>query len=227
MEKVFEEIRKEAERSILRESHNFEHVERVYNTCIHVAEELEEEIDLDVLKAAAWLHDVARQEEDEDSSSETDHALIGAERAEKILRNAGFPEEKINHVQECIKTHRFRADRKAESTEAKILFDADKLDAIGAVGVARGIMWYAENNANPIKIEERSTEEYAKENLCGKTNSRIQDKKKHSMQIEFETKLGKLSSKMHFQKTKELAKERSEFYKQFIQRMEEEIKGKK
>ncbi len=227
MEKVFEKIRNEAEESLARGSHNFEHVERVYNLCMRLAEEIEEEADLEVLKAAAWLHDIARHEEDEDSSGKTDHALTGTEKAGKILREVGFPEKKIKKVQECICTHRFRADRQPESTEAKILFDADKLDAVGAVGVARGILWYAENNANPIKIEKRNAEEYAKENLCGKTNGRIQDKKKHSMQIEFETKLRHLPSKMHFQKTKELAEERAGFYKQFIERMEKEINGKK
>ena len=222
MEKVFERIRKEAEQAMARTSHAFDHVERVYNMCMHLAEG--EQVDLDVLKAAAWLHDIARNEEDADSSGETDHALLGGKKAEKILKEVGFPAEKIERVQECIRTHRFRSDRKPESIEAKILFDADKLDALGAVGVARGYVWTGENGAQ-IYRPCVNIEEYIKENLGGKKNGIIQDKTKHTAHIEFETKHKHVKDRMFTQKGKAIAEERIAYYKSFLDRMEQEIKG--
>jgi uncharacterized protein len=97
----------------------------------------EENADLDVVKAAALLHDVARHMEDE--CQILDHASEGAEMAKKILVEVGFPKEKAAQVLHCIEVHRFKKGMKAVSLEAKILQDADRLDIIGAVGIARAL----------------------------------------------------------------------------------------
>ena len=159
----------------------------------------------------------------DDSTGNTDHALLGAEIAEPILKDLGFSEEKIKHIQDCIISHRYKTGNKPKTEEAKILFDADKLDSLGAIGVARHLVWVGRNNANIYK--KVNIEEYAKENLCGKINGRIQDKTKHSPQIEFEIKTKFLKDRLYTEKARKVAIERTEFFKKFLDRLERECNG--
>jgi uncharacterized protein len=130
---VFENIRKRSEGFFSHSHHGKDHVERVYNLAIKIGKE--EGADLDILKAAALLHDIARAMEDEGKVE--DHSIEGAKIARKILEENCFPAQKMEEVIHCIEAHRFRNDLKANSLEAKILQDADRLDLIGAVGLAR------------------------------------------------------------------------------------------
>jgi uncharacterized protein len=114
-------------------SHAFDHSQRVYNLALKIGKK--EKADLDVIKAAALLHDVARLKED---NKEVEcHAEHGAEMAEKILREMNFPEDKIKNVVHSIKVHRDSKKLTPETKEAKILQDADRLDALGAITIAR------------------------------------------------------------------------------------------
>ena len=215
-----EKIRESVEKELSCSAHNMDHIMRVYNLALHIAEG--ESVDNDVLKAAALLHDIGRVKEDNDPSGKTDHAIEGARMAENILRSLGYPKHKIKHIQDCIVSHRYRTGEVPKTDEARILFDADKLDVLGAIGVARSFVWVGRNNA---KIYTScSIEEYIKDNLGGETNGRIQDKTKHSPQIEFETKLRFLQDKLHTQKAREICKERLEFFKGFLDRLEKEVK---
>ena len=72
-------------------SHDFSHVMRVYNLCLLIAK-YEENADLEVLKLAALLHDIARSKEDLDDTGKIDHAVLSAEMAEKILKDLDYPE---------------------------------------------------------------------------------------------------------------------------------------
>ncbi|MBS7637804.1 HD domain-containing protein [Candidatus Bathyarchaeota archaeon] len=132
-ESVFEMIRRRSEEYLRFSHHDRYHVERVHGMAMRIA--AEEGADMDVVRAAALLHDVARAMEEEGMVE--DHAAEGAKIAEGILRDAGFPEEKISRVLECIRAHRFRRGETAESVEARVLQDADRLDALGAIGIAR------------------------------------------------------------------------------------------
>jgi uncharacterized protein len=223
MEEKFQKIKEAVEKELsgADSSHNMDHVMRVYNLCLHLAEG--ESVDLDVLKAAALLHDIARMKEDADNSGKTDHAELSSQLAVPILQKLGFPENKIKHIQNCIISHRYRTLEKQNTKEAQILFDADKLDTIGAIGIARSFVWVGRNNANIYRKVDVNT--YAKENLGGKINGRIQDKTKHSPQLEFETKLRFLIDKLHTKKAKEICRERMNFYKMFLGRLEKEIEG--
>lgn len=130
---IFEKIR-EISREFMKHSHHSRsHVERVCNLAVRIAKE--EKADLDVVKAAALLHDIARAMEDEGKID--DHAKEGAKMARKILEEVNFPEEKVEKVIHCIEVHRFREGAEAKSLEAKVLQDADRLDIIGAIGIAR------------------------------------------------------------------------------------------
>ncbi|MBD3205362.1 HD domain-containing protein [Candidatus Bathyarchaeota archaeon] len=117
-------------------SHGFEHTERVIKLTKFLGKKLN--ANMDILLPAAILHDIARAKEN--------HALIGSRISEDILKELKFKEEKINSICSAIETHSFSAGRKAESIEAKILSDADKLDALGAIGIYRTATYSGENS---------------------------------------------------------------------------------
>jgi uncharacterized protein len=115
--------------------HGFSHVLRVYRLCERIG--AAEGADLDVLRAAALLHDV-----EGDVDLRENHHLAAADFAAGILREEGWQDESIHSVLHCIRSHRFRnRAEQPETIEAKVLFDADKIDAIGAVGVARAVAY--------------------------------------------------------------------------------------
>ncbi len=113
--------------------YGWSHVERVYRLSLLISKlEGEQGLDLDALKAAALLHDIAKSFQKR--NREVDHGKIGAEMAENFLKSLGFGEEKIRIVYNAIRAH--NKGEKPLSLEAKILCDADFLDKLGAVGVA-------------------------------------------------------------------------------------------
>lgn len=114
-------------------AHSSFHTERVFSLSLRIG--IEEKADLQVLKAAALLHDVARTLEDEGKIE--DHAIEGAKIARRILKIVGFPIEKIEEVVHCVEVHRFSKSSKTHSLEAKIIQDADRLDLLGAIGISR------------------------------------------------------------------------------------------
>lgn len=200
-------------------SHDFLHVMRVFNLCLVIAK-TEKDVDLEVLKIAALLHDIGRKEENLDKTGKVNHAILGAEMAGVILKDLGYSKEKIEAVQHCIRTHRFKGKLKPKTIEAKILFDADKLDVAGAIGVVRNSCWIGENKAKIYSDIPLS--EYIKENLV---DGIIKDKSKHALNIEYQLKLRHISKSFFTRKAREMAKERIEFMKQFFDRLEREIKG--
>lgn len=119
-------------------AHDREHIYRVMYTALEIAR-CEKNVDADVLIAACLLHDIGRKEQFENPA--LDHAGIGAEKAQRFLLECGWDEEFCTCVSQCIRTHRFRSDCPPESLEARILFDADKLDVTGAVGIARTLLY--------------------------------------------------------------------------------------
>ncbi|MGE5578303.1 MAG: HD domain-containing protein, partial [Syntrophothermus sp.] len=142
----FQAIKEAVEKELSCSAHDLDHVMRVYNLCLYLARNeagvngAGVDVDIEVLKAAALLHDIARVREDRDGSGSIDHAVLGARMAEEILVDMDYPGEKVEQVKHCIRSHRFRGGNEPQTIEAKILFDADKLDAMGAVGVARFFM---------------------------------------------------------------------------------------
>jgi uncharacterized protein len=207
-------------------AHDINHVIRVYNLCLELAK-FEPNVDLDILNTAALLHDVARTREDEDVQAgllNIDHAVLGAEMSAKILRGLGYSEEKIEHIKHCIASHRFRGENSPKTIEAKILSDADKLDVLGATGIARSFTIGGENGQKIYS--DTPIDEYVKENLVGgKANGRIIDPSKHASNLEFETKFKQIPDRLYTQKAREIARERLEYMKQFFERLKREIDG--
>ena len=120
-------------------AHDQHHVYRVLYTAIEIAKSMDS-INIDVLLAACLLHDIGREKQFADLENIC-HAQIGSEMAYKFLLSRQWSIPKALHVKECISTHRYRSDHAPKSMEAKILFDADKLDASGAVGIARTLIY--------------------------------------------------------------------------------------
>jgi uncharacterized protein len=124
-------------RSCMHDSaHDEKHVYRVLYAVVDLAENVI--VDRDVLIAAALLHDIGRDSQYRDKAC--DHAAVGARMAFDFLLGIGWDNGKASHVSACIETHRYRSSNPPVSMEAKIIFDADKLDATGAMGIARTIM---------------------------------------------------------------------------------------
>lgn len=119
-------------------AHGRQHVYRVLNNAIEIAKG-EENVNMKVLMVAALLHDIGRA--DEKADPKADHAVTGGDRAYQVLIDAGYDHAFAEHVRQCIRTHRFRRNDPPATIEAKILFDADKLDVCGAIGIARTLMY--------------------------------------------------------------------------------------
>lgn len=209
--RIFEAVREEAESFFrnARGSHDWDHTERVYRLCLRIGRK--EKANLSVLSLAALLHDIGREEEDR-SSGRTCHAKKGALWARNILKNSGVDEEQAVRVVRCIETHRYRGRLVPDSLEGKILFDADKLDSIGAVGIGRAFLFAGEVGArlhNPkIKIEK--TKPYTKEDTAYR---------------EFLVKLSKIKDRMFTTEGRRIARERHAFMVEFFNRLNRETAG--
>ncbi len=218
MDKKHEKIKEIIKKELSCSAHNLDHVMRVYSLCLLLAKH-EENVDLHVLIPAALLHDIARVEESNDNTGETDHSILGSKIAEEILRDLEYEEEKIEEIKHCIATHRFRSGNEPKTIEAKILFDADKLDVLGAIGIARSFMIAGQfrqrlstNQSSKNRITENTTE-----------NGRLKDVSKHSPFIEYEVKFKKIPGKLYTKKAKEIGVNRLNFMNEFFNRLSMEI----
>ena len=139
---LFEELKEKVKAAIGENgSHDFNHTMRVYNNAILISKGLD--VDLDVVKAAAILHDIAKHKEKREGIK--DHATHGANEARKILEKTNFPKEKIDVVCKCILLHNKKEELPAVK-EVRVLQEADGLDAIGAIGIAREFSFVGEEN---------------------------------------------------------------------------------
>lgn len=120
--------------------HGFDHVLRVYRMSENLSRA--ENADIEIVLAAALLHDAQGSETAGGDEGRLDHHHTSAEFARQVLETEGWSEDRIQEVLHCIRAHRFRdKSEQPQTIEAKILFDADKLDAIGAIGVARALSY--------------------------------------------------------------------------------------
>lgn len=199
-------------------AHNLDHVFRVYNLCLLIAK-YEKGVDLEILIPSVLLHDIARVEESLDKTGKIDHAVLGSVLAEDILRNLDYEEEQIEKIKHCIIAHRFRTGNEPRSIEAKILFDSDKLDIIGATGIARSFMLAGQFGQRLTANQELN--EYVKSNTV--ENGRIKDVSKHTPFIEYELKFKKIPDKLYTKKAKEIGQERLKFMVEYFNRLISEI----
>lgn len=124
-------------------AHDCQHIYRVLYLALDIAR-TENDVDMDVLVVACLLHDIGRKKQFENPS--ICHALEGSKMAYEYLTQQGWNTDKANHIGRCIASHRYRTDSLPNSIEAKILFDADKLDVTGAIGIARTLLYKGQVN---------------------------------------------------------------------------------
>lgn len=170
-------------------SHGPDHTERVTALCERIGRE--EHADRAVLIPAALLHDIARPLEKEQGLP---HELEGARMAEEILVSLQYDASRIPQIAAAIRTHRYRSARRPATLEAQILSDADKLDALGAIGIARTFM------------------------RAGEHGGSIHDGIDH-----FHDKLLKLPDLMYTDTARRIARERHAFLVRFLEILKEEM----
>jgi len=132
----------------------WQHSRRDYEVARDLAQADHVAVDDDVLFAAAYVHDIAGFVPWQDNTPGHDHSDVGAARLGEVLTKVGFPAAKIDAVREATRTHMFY--RKAVSPEAIYIHDADALDWLGAIGVARIMATVEHGNPPPVKPDRES-----------------------------------------------------------------------
>lgn len=190
-------------------SHDWDHTERVVSLCKHIGKF--EKADLKILVASAILHDIGRAKEKK-SNWKLDHALISAKMSEPILTKLGFVQEEIDQITYCIRSHRFKGKKIPKTVEAKVLFDSDKLDAIGAIGIGRAFVFSGELGArvHHPEITMENSLEYSKDDTAYR---------------HFLEKLSKVKDRLFTAEGKNIARGRHEYMEGFFKRLNDEVLG--
>jgi len=193
--------------------HGFDHVLRVYRLADRLSDA--EGADHQIVLAAALLHDVESDQGSRTSGQlRADHHHDAAEFAKGVLQAEGWRVDRINAVLHSIRAHRFRDDSEQPQTlEARVLFDADKLDAIGAIGAARAIA-YAAKKGQPA---------YGEPSSKFIQSGELEPGEPHSAYHEYLFKLKKLKDQLYTRSGREIAVERHRFMTEYFERLVEEI----
>lgn len=176
-------------------AHDKEHIYRVLYNALEIAG-TQQNVDYDVLICACLLHDIGRKEQFE--NPQLCHAQVGSEKAYRYLLEHGFEEAFAARVRHCILTHRYRNNNPPETIEAKILFDADKLDAAGAIGIARTLFYKGRVSQPLYHVDDE-----------GKVMDGADDPEPSFFQ-EYKYKLEKVYSHFYTQKGAEIARNRQQ-----------------
>jgi uncharacterized protein len=168
-----------------RPGHGWAHVERVGRTAEWLAGQVGARVE--IVRPAALLHDVGRVDEDETG---VDHAAASAAVAREALPRWGYTPDQVEEIVQCILAHRFSTGPRAVTLEAQVLSDADKLDALGAVGIARTFLH------------------------GGAAGRSLEDSVQH-----FHHKLLRLAGRMYTAPARRLAEERIAYMQDFLQRL--------
>lgn len=190
-------------------SHGPDHSERVLQTALALGQRLGAR--LDILAPAALLHDIGRKQESL-SQGGLCHAEHGAELAAPLLRGLGYSEQDVAAICHCIRTHRYRGGATPGSLEAQILFDADKLDSIGAIGIGRAFLFAGQIGArlhNP-EIDPARTSAYSLDDTAFR---------------EFQVKMSKVHDQMLTLVGRQLAEHRHAFMTTFFNQLTREVGG--
>ncbi len=194
--------------------HDFDHVMRVYRIAKRIAKA--ESADLQIVQMAALLHDSRGSAPGMDGEARAEHHIASAEFAGEVLAEKGWPIEKIQAVQHCIRAHRFRGKENApETLEAKVLFDADKLDVLGAIGAARTVAYAALDNQPIFSEPSKKFLSTGKKELG----------EPHSSYHEFLFKLRNVKNRMFTKTGKILAEARHAYLVEFYRQLQAEVQG--
>jgi uncharacterized protein len=194
--------------------HGWDHVQRVAALADRVAVELG--ADRQIVQAAAWLHDVAGALPEPGSGQDrAAHERASAERAAEILAAEGWTQARIAEVQHCIRAHRFRGTEAAATLEAKVVFDADKLDVLGAMGAARTIA-FAVQAGTPL---------YAPVSERFRQTGELEAGELHSAFHEYVYKLSKVFDRLHTDPARRLGQRRRAVLEVFFEALAREAEA--
>lgn len=193
--------------------HDFYHIERVYKNAQLIAQT--ENCNLEVVQLAALLHDIA------DSKFNNGDETVGPKTAQVFLATQNIEQATIHHVVKIIENISFKGgnfQRDFDSIELQIIQDADRLDAIGAIGIGRTFNYGGFKN-NPMHIP----------NLDPKLNMTKQEYKKHQGTTinHFYEKLLLLKDLMNTESGKKIAEQRHQFMLTFLEQFYAEWDGEK
>ncbi|MFQ6101012.1 MAG: HD domain-containing protein [Anaerolineae bacterium] len=192
--------------------HDFDHVLRVLALAERIGRA--EGADLEIVRTAALLHDVGREQAE---AADLDHATFAADRAREIL--AGEPLAKVEAVAHAIAAHRFRTSPEPATLEAQVLFDADKLGAIGAVGVARAFAYGGAHGQRlwaPVETVD-----------VARWMGEGDDPNVHTPVHEFVVKLSRLKERVFTPSGRSIAEERHAYMAVFFKRLDAEVRGER
>lgn len=196
--------------------HDWSHVERVRNLSLKIGRK--NGADLSILEVAALLHDIARKDE-MCSRGDFCHAEEGARMARQILTKLECDQKFIDDVAHCIETHRFRNEKKPQSIEAKTLYDADKIDALGAVGIGRNFL-FAGNAGAKLMYTGREKE-------LAKSGQNLAYTDDDTAVMEYEYKLKFLKDRLLTDAGKKIALDRHTYMEDFFKRFWDEVAGER
>jgi uncharacterized protein len=188
-------------------AHDFQHIMRVYKNAKLIGQL--EGANMEILLLAVLLHDLIVYPKGSARSSRSSED--SADVAENILQSYGYSKDKINRISYCIRMHSYSKRLVPASLEGRILQDADRLDALGAIGIARTF--------SVGGLEKRSFYN-ADDPFC--RSSRKLDDKQWTLD-HFQRKLLKLKDLMHTGTAKKIAQERTNFMMLFIRQLKMEI----
>ncbi len=185
--------------------HDMAHIRRVVTAAKKIGKE--ERADAEVVVPAAWLHDCVIISKDDPRRKEA--SKLAAERAKELLAEEGYSGKKLYEIGHAIEAHSFSAGIPPETIEAKVVQDADRLDAIGAIGIAR---CYAIGGQMGASIHH--PEEPFPQNRPPDDRKWITD--------HFFTKLLKLENQFQTEAGRREAKQRTKFMQQFLDQLKAE-----
>lgn len=188
-------------------SHDMGHIRRVWRIAQHIAAELNEPVDRLVLLAAAYFHDIVALEKNDPRRSQS--SRMAAECARAMLMQLAFPSGRLDAVCHAIEAHSFSAGIAPRSIEAKILQDADRLDTLGAIGLAR--IFYVGGRIGTKLFDDDDP-------LA--VNRKYDDRR--FILDHFHTKILRLPEMMNTEGGRNIAEERIMFIRQFLDRFMEE-----
>ena len=193
--------------------HDWLHIERVYENAMSIAHE--SSCKLHIVQLAALLHDIA------DAKFFTGDEDEGPERARSFLVKHALPQDEIDHIIQIIRNISFRhsfGEKKFDSEELRIVQDADRLDAIGAIGIARAFS-YGGHKGRPFYDDQVAPENHlSTESYKNSTAPTINH---------FYEKLLLLKDMMQTAKGKQMAEQRHAFMLDFLAQFDAERKGKR
>ncbi|HHX8334429.1 TPA: HD domain-containing protein [Vibrio diabolicus] len=187
-------------------AHDISHVQRVVNTAKKLA--VEEGADLSIVLPAAYLHDCFTYPKDHPNRKQS--SIIAAKKAVAFLESIDYPQQYHDAIAHAIEAHSFSANIRPNTLEAKVVQDADRLDALGAIGITRCIQVSTEFDVQLYDDKDIFAQQ------------RELDDKQFTLD-HFQTKLFKIAETMNTESARREAQKRKAFMQAYIEQLHDEV----